>query len=128
MKLFLRLAINAIALYTAIYLVDGIIPQSENWVSLIWLALIFGLVNAILKPILTVAGCGFIILTLGLGTLIINTFLFWLAGVIGQQFGVGFTVTGFGAAFLGALITSVVSFILSQFLKDDRDERKHKRN
>jgi len=127
MKLLVRLAINAIALYSAIYVVDGIVPQSDNWVSLLWLALIFGVINAVLKPILKFVGCGFIILTLGLGTLIINTFLFWLAGVIGQQFGVGFTVTGFGAAFLGALITSVVSFILSQFIKDDRDDKKDRK-
>jgi putative membrane protein len=128
MKLLLRLAVNAIALYTAIYLVPGIVPQSDNWVSLLWLALIFGVINAVLKPILTVAGCGFIILTLGLGTLVINTFLFWLAGVVGQQFGVGFTVINFGAAFLGALVTSVVSFILSQFLIDDRDKHRNHRD
>ena len=122
-----RLAINAVALYAAIALLNGkgIIPQSENWVSLIWLALIFGLVNAILKPILTVVGCPFIILTLGLGTLLINTLLFYLAGLIGTRFGVGFTVDGFWPAFLGSLIVSVVGVTLNIFLKDDhRDDRR----
>jgi putative membrane protein len=121
MKRFLiRLVINAVALYVAIALLNGkgITPQSENWVSLLWLALIFGIVNAILKPILNVVGCPFIILTLGLGALLINTLLFYLAGVIGTSFDVGFKVAGFWPAFLGALVVSIVSFILNSVLKD----------
>ncbi|MEJ5201514.1 MAG: phage holin family protein [Anaerolineales bacterium] len=120
-KFLLRLLINAIALYAAIALLNGrgITPQSENWISLLWLALIFGIVNAILRPILVVVGCPIIILTLGLGSLLINTLLFYLAGVIGSNFGVGFTVSGFWPAFFGALIVSVVSFILSMLLKDE---------
>jgi putative membrane protein len=66
-----------------------------------------------------VVGCPIIILTLGLGSLLINTLLFYLAGVIGSNFGVGFTVSGFWPAFFGALIVSVVSFILSMLLKDE---------
>lgn len=129
-KLLIRLAINAIALYIAIALLDGkgIITQSENWISLIWLALIFGIINAILKPILTVVGCPFLILTLGLGALLINTLLFYLAGVIGSNFGVGFSVEGFIPAFLGALIVSIVSFILNIIFKDDLDGRRRSRS
>ena len=120
-RFILRLLINAVALYAALALLNGhgITPQSENWLSLIWLALIFGLINAILKPILTLIGCPVIILTLGLGTLLINTLLFYLAGEIGRSFGVGFTVSGFVPALLGALIVSIVSFILSALLKDE---------
>ena len=90
--------------------------------SLIWLALIFGVINAVLKPVLTVVGCPFLILTLGLGSLLINTLLFYLAGLIGTKFGVGFTVAGFWPAFLGSLIVSVVGVVLNIFLKDDRDD------
>lgn len=120
-RFLLRLVINAVALYAAIALLSGrgITPQSDNWLSLIWLALIFGLVNAILKPLLMIVGCPLIILTLGLGTLLINTLLFYLAGLIGQYFGVGFQVSGFLPAFLGALIVSVVSFLLGALLKDE---------
>lgn len=123
-KFLVRLLINAAALYVAIFFLNGrgIIPQSTDWVSLLWLALIFGLVNAILRPLLIVVGCPFIILTLGLGTVLINTLLFYLAGEIGTRFGVGFTVTGFWPAFFGALIVSVVSVILSSIFK----ERKHR--
>ncbi|NPV76548.1 MAG: phage holin family protein [Anaerolineae bacterium] len=123
-KFLLRLLINAAALYVAIFFLNGrgIIPQSTDWVSLLWLALIFGLVNAILRPLLIIVGCPFIILTLGLGTVLINTLLFYLAGEIGTRFGVGFTVTGFWPALFGALIVSIVSFVLSSVFK----ERKHR--
>ncbi len=122
-KFIVSLIINAIALYAAVYLMNGhgITPQSTNWLSFAWLALIFGIVNALVKPILTVVGCPFIILTLGFGYLLINTILFSLAGWIGTQFGVGFSVAGVIPAFLGALIVSVVSFILNLFLKDNED-------
>lgn len=121
----IRLAINGVALYAAIAIMSGrgINPQSEDWVSLIWLALIFGVINAVLKPVLKVMTCPLIILTLGLGTLLINTLLFYLAGMIGARFGVGFTVDNFGAAFIGALIVSVISFLLSLLFKDDRKKR-----
>ncbi len=120
-KFIIRWAINTIALYAAIVILNGhgITPQSSHWVSLIWLALIFGAINAILRPILVVVGCPILVLTLGLGTLLINTLLFYLAGLIGQYFGVGFSVDGFVPAFLGALIVSVVSFFLSALLKDE---------
>jgi putative membrane protein len=120
-RFILRLLINAVALYAALALLNGrgITPQSDNWLSLIWLALIFGVINAILKPILTLIGCPIIILTLGLGTILINALLFYLSGEIGRSFGVGFTVNGFIPALLGALIVSIVSFILSALLKDE---------
>lgn len=119
-KFILRILINAAALYAAVWLMNGrgIIPQNTNWLSFLWLALIFGLINAILRPILMVAGCPFIILTLGLGTILINTLLFYLAGMIGTQFGVGFTVTGFWPAFFGAVIVSIVSLILNSIFRE----------
>ncbi|MEN6409286.1 MAG: phage holin family protein [Anaerolineaceae bacterium] len=120
MKLILRWAINAVALYAAVILMrgHGITAQKEDWFSFLMLALIFGLVNAILRPILKVLTCPMIILTLGLGTLLVNTLLFYLVGVIGSRFGVGFQVDGFVPAFLGALIVSVVSVALNLFIKD----------
>jgi len=114
-KFLLHLIANSIALYVAVYLLrnNGITVQSSNWLAFLWLALIFGVVNAIIKPILKVLTCPLIILTLGFGTLLINTLLFVLAGWIGTQFQVGFTVDGFIPAFLGELIVSVVSFVLN---------------
>ncbi len=121
-KFILRWIINAIALFLAVYLVPGITLQG-GWISILWLALIFGLINAFLRPLLKLLTCPLIILTLGLFTLLINTFLFWLTGQVGQTFGVGFTVGGFWPAFLGGLVVTVVSVIMSLILKDELKKR-----
>jgi putative membrane protein len=120
-KFLIRLLINAVALYAAVSLVPGILPlPGTTWVSYLGLALIFGLLNALVRPLLKFLTCPLIILTLGLFTLVINTLLFWLTGLIGLNFGIGFTVDGFWPAFLGGLIVSIVSVILTAFFKDDR--------
>jgi putative membrane protein len=125
-KFILRIAINAVGLYAAIAIMEGrgITPQNENWLSFLWLALIFGLVNVVIRPLLIVMSCPLLVLTLGLGTLIINTLMFILAGWIGTQFNVGFTVDNFVSAFLGALITSIVSFILSLIFRSEMDKKR----
>lgn len=122
MRIVIKLLINAVALYAAVALLNGtyLFPSTDNWLDFIWLALIFGLVNAVIRPIVLALSCPIIILTLGLGTLLVNMAMFWLAGLIGNQFGVGFEVNGLLGAFLGALIVSVVSFILSAIFRDSR--------
>jgi putative membrane protein len=122
-KFFLRWLINAVALYAAVAFVPGIHPQSANYLSFIWLALIFGLLNALLRPLLKFLTCPLIILTLGVFTLLINTFLFWLAGVVGTNFHVGFTVDGFWPAFLGGLVVTVVSVVLTTVFKDEKHRK-----
>lgn len=126
MKFLLRIAINAVALYAAVAIVPGISPQSPDPVSYIWLALIFGLVNALVKPLVNFLACGVIILSLGLATILINTGLFYFASWIGTQFGVGLYIDGFWAALFGAVIVSVISFVLNIFLPDDRGRRRKK--
>jgi putative membrane protein len=120
-RFILRWGISAISLYAAVALPNGhgLDPQSTNWLSFIWLALIFGLINALIRPLLTLLTCPLLILTLGLGTLLINTLMFYLAGLIGTYFQVGFTVDGFITAFLGALIVSIVSMFLSLILREE---------
>jgi putative membrane protein len=122
-KFILRWTINAIALFLAVYFVPGINLES-GWTSIIWLALIFGLINAFLRPLLKLLTCPLILLTLGLFTLLINTFLFWLTGQVGQYFGIGFTIENFWAALLGGIVVTVVSVVLSLILKDEL-KRKH---
>ena len=122
MKRFItRLVINAIAIAIAVYLVPGI-DLGGKLSSLIWLALIFGLINAILRPIIKLFTLPLIVLTLGLFSLLINIFLFWLTSVVGQGFGVGLSIAPpvFWNAFLGGLVVSIVTMILSIFLKDDK--------
>jgi len=118
-RFIIRWAINAVALYAAVALVPGIRPQSESVLSFILLALIFGVINALLSPLLKLLTCPLILLTLGLFTLVINTFLFYLAGYVGTAFGVGFVVDGFWSALLGSIIVSVVSVVLSLVLRDE---------
>ena len=121
-KFILRWIINAIALFAAVSLVPGVILQG-SWTSIIWLALIFGLINAFLGPLLKLLTCPLIFLTLGLFTLLINTFLFWLTGQVGQAFGIGLVIDGFWPAFFGGLVVTVVSVVLSLILKDELKRR-----
>ena len=125
-KFLIRLAINAVALYAALTIMEGkgITLANNTWVNIVILALIFGLVNATLKPFMMVLGCPFLILTLGLGTLLINTALFALVGWLGSLFNVGFSVSGFWPAFLGALIVSIVSFLLGLVFKPESHKAK----
>ncbi len=127
-RLFIRWAINAVALFAAIQIVPGIQAQDTSWGAILGLALIFGLVNALISPILKLLTCPLIILTLGLFTLLINTLIFYLAGQVGTWFGIGFDVAGFGTAFLGGLVTSIVSVFLTLILKDDKKGKHKKRD
>ena len=122
-KFILRWIINAVALFLAVYIVPGVNLQG-GVISVIWLALIFGLINAFLRPLLKLLTCPLIFLTLGLFTLLINTFLFWLTSQAGQAFGIGFTINGFWPAFFGGLVVTVVSVILSLILKDELKGRR----
>ena len=124
-RFFIRWAINAVALYAAFQLVPGIHAQNTDWGAILGLALIFGLVNALISPILKFLTCPLIILTLGVFTLFINTFIFYLVGQIGGWFGIGFEVAGFGAAFLGGLVTSIVSIFLTLLFKDEMKPKKN---
>lgn len=114
-KFIIQILINAVAFFAAITIMrgHGIEAQGNVLVDYLLLGLIFSLINAVLRPILSLLGCPVIILTLGLGILLINTLLFYLTGLIGESFGVGFTVDGFVPAFLGALIVSVVGMVLN---------------
>jgi putative membrane protein len=128
MKLILRWAVNAVALYVAVILLPNYIHLEGSWVNIIWLALIFGLVNAILRPPAKALSCLLIVLTLGLFTFVINTLLFALTGWIGSLLHVGFSLADpwFWSAFLGSLITTAVSVVLSFFLKDTLMGRKRR--
>jgi putative membrane protein len=119
-KFILRWAINAIALYLAVLILPGIDLKSDL-VSILWLALIFGLVNALFRPLIQILTCPLIILTLGLFTLVINTFLFWLTSVIGNSFGFGLAIDNpvWWNAFLGGLVVSIVSVVMTLILKDE---------
>ena len=123
MKLLIRWIIASLALFVAAWLVPGIRVEGNAWIIYAVMAVILGLVNAIVRPLLKFLTCPLIILTLGLFVLIINGLALWLSAWIANQFGIGFYVDGFGPAFLGALIVSVVTVILSALVKEDREDK-----
>lgn len=114
MTLLLRLFINAAALWTAVRIVPGV-SFTGDWRLLLVVALIFGALNAALKPLLIILTLPFLLVTLGLFTLVVNALLLWMTSALSGALGLGFHVSGFGAAFLGALVVSCVSVLLSIF-------------
>lgn len=129
MFILLRLIINAVALLVTAWIVPGIHlgaagphPTQHDWVTLLIVALIFGLVNAVIRPIIFLLSLPLTIITLGLFTFVINAFMLLLTSWIAQGMGLGFRVDGFLPALLGALIISVVSFVLSRVLSKPRQE------
>ncbi len=122
-KFLIRWAINAVALYAAVLIVPGLHFNGE-WTGILWLALIIGLLNALVRPLLKFLTCPLIILTLGLFTILINTVLLLLTSMIGQSFGIGFTVDGFWQALLGSLVISFVSVVMGFILRDELKGRK----
>lgn len=126
MKLLLRLVGNAIALYVASTLIDGIqfgAGGEVDFGSLLAVTLIFGVVNAIIKPIVKVVTCPAFLVTLGLFTFVVNALMLLLTGWLAGILNVDFQVDGFGAAFLGAIVISFVSFLLSLFVSAEKDDK-----
>jgi putative membrane protein len=124
MFILLRLLINALALLVAAWLLPGIHlgaagrhPTTNDWVTLLVVALIFGLVNAVIRPLVILLSLPLEILTLGLFTFVINALMLLLTSWIVQGMGFGFRVDGFLTALLGALVVSVISFFLSHALR-----------
>jgi putative membrane protein len=122
-RFLIRWGINAVALYAAVWIVPGI-GFNGNWTGVLWLALIFGLLNALVRPLLKFLTCPLIILTLGLFTIIINTVMLLLTSRVGQAFGIGLTVDGFWTAVLGSLVISIVSIIMSIIFRDELKGKK----
>lgn len=117
-RFLLRWAINAAGLYAAIWIVPGI-NFFGDWTGILWIALIFGLLNALVRPLLKLLTCPLIILTLGLFSIIVNTFMLMLTSAVGQSFGLAFMVDGFWSALLGSLVISLVSVVLSLLVREE---------
>lgn len=122
-KFIIRWAINALALYAAVQIVPGIKYIGE-WTGILWLALIFGLLNALVRPLLKFLTCPLILLTLGFFTILINTGMLMLTSTVGQSFGISFTVDGFWPALLGSLVISFVSVVMTLILRDELKGKK----
>ena len=126
MRFLLRVLVSAAALAVATWAVSGItLPAASGWSkagTLLVVALIFGIINATLKPLIKVVGCAFYILTLGLAALVVNGLLLWLTSWVAGKLSLPFHITGFWAAFWGAIIVGLVSWVLNLFIRDKRSE------
>lgn len=114
----IRFVINTAALAVAAWAIDGI--EYGSVTDLLLVALVFGLVNALIKPIVSFLTCSLVALTLGLFTIVINALMLWLTGSIAYLLGIDFTVSGFLPALWGSLIVSVVSIVLNVVLPEDK--------
>lgn len=118
-KILVRWLIVALALFVAAWLVPGIRVSGTAWVAYALTAVVLGLVNALVRPLLKLLTCPLILLTLGLFVLVINALTLWIAAWLAGLLGIGFHIDNFGSAFWGALIVSIVSVVLSALVKED---------
>ena len=125
MRFLLRVLVSAAALGVATWAVSGItLPAASGWSkagTLLVVAVIFGIINATLKPLIKVVGCAFYVLTLGLVALVVNGLLLWLTSWVAGKLSLPFHITGFWAAFWGAIIVGLVSWVLNLFIRDKRE-------
>jgi putative membrane protein len=120
MKLIIRWVVTAFSLFVANWALPGIRVEGKAWIVYAIMAVVLGLINAVIRPILKFLSCPLIILTLGLFVFIVNGFLLWFASYIAVKWlDVGFHIDNFASAFLGALIVSIVSVILSFILREE---------
>jgi putative membrane protein len=127
MGIIIRLAITAVSLWIATLLIDGIQLTTDSVPSkigtLLAVAVIFGIVNAVLRPIIKTIGCGLYVLTLGLIAVVVNGLLFLLTSWIASRLDLPFHVENFWpSAVLGALLVGIVSWILNMLVPDGGDD------
>jgi putative membrane protein len=113
----IRLIVNAAALWAATELVSGV-GYTGGWLPFFGVAVVFGFVNAFIRPVLKILTFPLIILTLGIFALVVNGLMLWLTSRLSGALGLGFHVDGFWPAFWGAVVVSVVSTLLSMMVRD----------
>jgi putative membrane protein len=123
MNFLVRLLVNAVALAVAAWLIPGITldegaTTSDRALTLAIVAVIFGLVNALIRPVVKLLALPLIILTLGLVTFVINALMLWLTSWITGKLDVEFHVDGFWPALIGALVITIVGWALDAILPD----------
>jgi len=117
MPFLVRLLVNAAALWVATQVVSGVTFDGGP-LPMLGVALVFGVVNALLRPVAKILTFPIIIVTLGIFALVINGLMLWLTSSLSSALGLGFHVSGFWAAFWGAIVVSLVSLVLSMLIRD----------
>ncbi len=121
MKILLRLLITALALWVATKVVPGIAFTGDNYAALLGVALVFGAVNVIVKPILSLFSLPVVLLTLGLFLFVINGLMLMLTSFLSSRLGFGFHVDGIIPAIIGSLVVSLTAGVLHFLLGTNRD-------
>ena len=127
-RVLIRWLITSIAVAAAILLLSAIDPAwvtlngQSAWIAVLAMAAVLGLLNALIRPLLQYLSCSFLLATLGLIMLFVNALTLWLSGQIAAWFSTGFSVNGFWPAFWGGIVISVVSFLLSIFIRNPEDK------
>jgi putative membrane protein len=122
MHFLIRLLVTAAALWVSVRLVPGI-HYAGSWVGLLGVALVFGFLNAIIRPILFVLTCPLMVLTLGLFVFVLNAIMLMLTSALSGSLGINFRVDGFLPALLGAIVIGLTSALLNLFVggREDRE-------
>jgi putative membrane protein len=121
----IRIVLNAVAVWVATLVVGGVDVTAESTggkiATVLVVGAVFGLVNAVIKPVAKLLSLPLLILTLGLFSLVVNALLFWLTAAVSRGLGAPFEVDGFWSAFWGAIVVGLVSWVLSLVVKDSDD-------
>jgi len=117
MPFLIRLLVNAAALWVATRLVPGV-SFDGGALPFLGVALVFGVVNAFIRPVLKILTFPLILVTLGVFALVVNGLMLWLTSSLSASLGLGFHVSGFWAAFWGAIVVSLTSLILSLLIRE----------
>src|ERR1700738_3863742 len=115
MGFLIRLLVNAAALWVATRIVPGV-TYSGDFLPFLLVALVFGIVNALIGPVVKLLALPLIILTLGIFALVVNGLMLWLTSALSEALGLGFHVSGFWGGLFGSLVVSIVSTLLWIFL------------
>jgi putative membrane protein len=122
MRFLIRWLVTAVALWVAVRLVPGIWYEG-SWPGMLGVALVFGLVNALIRPIIFLLTCPLVVLSLGLFIFVLNALMLWLTSAVARGFGLGFHVAGFWPALVGAVVVGLTSVLLNLFVGDTKKKK-----
>lgn len=119
MRFLIRLLVTAAALWVAVRLVHGI-QYEGSWLGMLAVALVFGVVNALIRPVVFLLTCPLVVLSLGLFIFVVNAFMLLLTSALSRGLGLGFHVAGFWPALVGAVVVGLTSMVLNLFVGEKK--------
>lgn len=127
MRFLIRLLVTAAALWVAVRLVPGI-QYEGSWLGMLGVALVFGVVNALIRPVVFLLTCPLVVLSLGLFIFVVNALMLLLTSALSRGLGLGFHVAGFWPALVGAVVVGLTSMVLNLFVGEKKKKRGQEEN